>query len=681
MRWGRSSPLGAVSDLGLVTKAFLMQPVFIANSVDAVSRQRYEMLLHAGTVCVAWLIFVLYAMLLTGCSGLGGDGSGSSYAANGPLPDVAPIRAAPSVPLKRRVRPEGVSPQTQSTADVNVWLYVSLASQTHLMKLGADPTTGTRIWEQYLRSNQLPFARVTGPDDLTRISAPGLLILASAVVLSDAEKQAVLEWRNRGGSVLSTWLTATHSPSGESVNFDFMRDVLDVTVVGNTQDEADDTFMIMHGDKPVSHSLQAGTRVWLPRVPSQLPLRLVGQHEAAQIMNWSRSFSMKTPAGLISYNERQMPSGRPSRTVTLGYPEQSWQSANPDQLKAITGEVFAWLRRQPRAYLSAWPFPYQSVSLLALQAAEQLGDSDVAIAKTLSDMGGRSTFYVNSSLVEKDAPLIKKVQGLGHEIAYFGDSFEGFKGQSKTKQTQRMNTMQKQFAAAGIAVPMPASFATPMEAYDDTTQGLLQALKFDNYLAFIEVSESSLPFLVNRADATTEATVVLPRTVVGPEDALDDDPDTGLDNFLAGLELSARMGAMSVVRIPSQSLLLPEQRQRIWEKMSAMREKVWMASAKQIAQWWRNRDRVRVTLEPHPQGYVVSATVARAVEVQEPLSILVNLPHLNSRVLLQALKPGDKLPELRMVDPWRAAITLRAPAAGHYAWLLKFEESAAHEKR
>lgn len=661
--------------------ALAVKLVSFKKSMNDVLLNDGEPLLGVARPSFALLLVMLFAMLLPGCSGLGGDGSGSSYAAIGPLPGVAPIRAAASVPLKQRVRLDGVGPQTQSTVDVNVWLYVSLASQTHLMKLGADPTTGTRIWEHYLRSNQLPFARVTVADDLTRISTPALLILASSVVLSDAEKQAVLEWRNRGGSVLSTWLTATHSPSGESMNLDFMRDVLDVSVVGNTQDEADDIFMTMHGDQPVSHSLQAGTRVWLPRIPNQLPLRLVGKHEAAQIMNWSRSFAMKTPAGLISYNERKMPSGRHSRTVTLGYPERSWQSANPDQLKAVTGEVFAWLRRQPSAYLSAWPFPYQSVSLLAVQAAEQLGDGDAAIAKKLSDMGGRSTFYVNSSLAEKGAPLIKKVQGIGHEIAYYGDSFEGFKGQPKSKQAERMDAMQKQFAEAGIVVPMPASFAAPLESYDATTQGLLQDRKFDNYLAFMEVSESSLPFFANKSDTTSEGTVVLPRTLIGPEDALDDDPDTGLDNFLVGLELSARMGGMSVVRIPSQSLLLPEQRKRIWEKMSAMREKVWMASAKQIAEWWRNRDRVRVNLESHPQGYVVSATVARAVEVQEPLSILVNLPHPNSRVLLQALKPGDKLPEVRMVDPWRAAITMRAPVAGHYAWLLKFEESAAHEKR
>jgi hypothetical protein len=103
-----------------------------------------------------------------------------------------------------------------------------------------------------------------------------------------------------------------------------MRDVLDVQVAGNTQGEADDTFMVVHGDNPVSHSLPAGTRVWMGRVPKQLPLRLVGKQEAAQIMSWSRGFDAQKPSGLLAFNERKMPSGEYSRTATLGYPEQNW---------------------------------------------------------------------------------------------------------------------------------------------------------------------------------------------------------------------------------------------------------------------------------------------------------------------------------------------------------------------
>ena len=73
--------------------------------------------------------------------------------------------------------------------------------------------------------------------------------------LSESEQKAVFQWRNRGGSVLSTWLTASHSETGVPLGDAFMREVLDVQVVGDTQGEKEDTYMIVHGDSPVSHRL------------------------------------------------------------------------------------------------------------------------------------------------------------------------------------------------------------------------------------------------------------------------------------------------------------------------------------------------------------------------------------------------------------------------------------------
>jgi hypothetical protein len=657
-----------------------VKTVFLINLINTILRNTRELLWRVGILSTVRLMAISFAMLLlSGCTGLGNENSDNSYVASPPLPGVTPIRAAPSVPLKRRVIPTPAAANSESMSDVKVWLYVSLASQNHLMKLGAAPSTGARTWENYLRASDIPFARITNPVDLSHLVSPGVLILPSAPVLSDAEKLFVLAWRNHGGSVLSTWLTGTHSIDGEWLGHDFMRDVLDVELGGSTQDEMNDTFMVVHGDSPVSHTLAAGTRVWLERAPGQLPLRLVGRHEAAQVMNWSRSFDAKKPASLISYNERKMPSGRYSRTVTLGYPEQNWQRSDPKQLTAITDDIFAWLSRQPRAYLGGWPFPYQSGLLLALQAVNPMTESEVAIAKTIFDMGGRATFYVHGGNSTASVPMIKKVQTLGHEIGYLGDKFQGFKDQPAAEQAERLDKMQRQLEDADIVVPMPASFSAPMDSYDNTTQLLLQEKKFDNYLAFMDVSDGRLPFLADKLETTIGSTVVLPRTLIGPEDAIEKDPVSGLDNFLGGLDLSARMGSLSVVRVTSQSLLRPEQRKRIFEKMQSMRGNAWIASARQVAQWWRNRERVVISLDSHPQGYVLSATVTRAVTVQEPLSIWVNLPNRNSRVRLQALQKGGKLPVVMAVDPWRSVITWRAPLAGKYAWLLKFEESVGHE--
>lgn len=465
------------------------------------------------------------------------------FASNGPPPVLKPIRAAPSI---ARIRPPKLAPEVAepvNPSSVSVWLYASLASQAHLMKLGADPTTGTRMWENYLRANSITFARITSAVEIEKMPVSGVLLLPSTAVMSEAEKRAVMQWRNRGGAILSTWLTATHSETGESMGFAFMRDVLDVEVAGNTEDAVEDNFMMMHGDNPVSHSLLAGTRVWLERVPRQLPLRLVGKQEGAQIMNWSRSYEARKPAGLLAFNERQMPSGQLSRTVALGYPEQNWLRSDPKQLEALTRDILSWLLRRPQAYVGAWPYPHQGGLLLAIQAAEQVADLDIDIGKTFRKMGGRATYYVNGGNVAKAAPAIREVKALGHEIGYLGDQFAGFKGQPEATQAERLDSMQKQVADAGIAVPMPASFSAPLDSYDSTTQRLMVERKFSNYLAFMEVTDSNLPFVANRSADGLAQTVVLPRTLIGPEEAIDEgDPEEGLTNFLAGLDLSVRMG-------------------------------------------------------------------------------------------------------------------------------------------
>jgi hypothetical protein len=266
-------------------------------------------------------VFLFVLGQLCGCSSsekIPSDASVKRYLPSPPLPDIAPIRQSPSVPVIYRARPQNEPEQPPTGQLGHILLYASIASQSHLMTMGVDPTTSTRIWENYLRDNKMPFTRVTAPEALEAVQKPGVLILPASMVLSDAEKQAVLQWRNRGGAILSTRLTGTHSESGQSLGYGFMRDVLDVEVVGTTENEADDTFMMVHGDSPVSNSLASGTRVWLERVNGALPLRLAGKQMAAKVMSWSRGFEIQKPAGLISYNERRMPSGMHSGTVKLG---------------------------------------------------------------------------------------------------------------------------------------------------------------------------------------------------------------------------------------------------------------------------------------------------------------------------------------------------------------------------
>lgn len=604
------------------------------------------------------------------------------FAKDAPLPIAHSIRPAPGIAPKRRPASATPSKVPAILPDVSVWLYASLASQSQLMQFGADPTSGVRTWENYLGANKIPFSRITTAIDMGRIPNVGVLILPSAVALSEDERQAVIQWRNRGGSILSTWLTATHSETGKFTGYEFMRDVLDVQVVGNTEKEVDDTFMMVHGDSVVAHSLPAGTRVWLERVPQQLPLRLIAKQSAAQIMSWSRGYDTNKPSGLLTFDEREMPSGKFSRTATMGYPEQNWVRSDPKQLNALTGDILSWLQRQPQVYLGAWPYPYQGALLVAVQAAETVADVDVAFAKALKDVGGRATYYVHGGNVAKAAEAIKKVQALGHEIGYLGDLFEGFKDQPESTQAERLDAMQQQIASASITIPTPASFSPPLDSYDKTTQRVLAEHKFDNYVAFMELTDTCLPFFANRSEDGSGQMAVLSRTQIAPEESLDaDDPAAGFNSFLEGLDISVSMGCLSIVRLPAQSLLTPEQRKQLLDKIQTLRKRAWTVSAKQITQWWRNRERVSVALHPHPKGYLLTVSVKHPVTSKEPLSILVNLPQRNSRVRLQALGKVKKVPAVIEIDPWRVAVILHEPPIGQQEWLLQFEEPLLTKKR
>ena len=616
-------------------------------------------------------------LALAGCAGTG-TGTRDGARAAAPLPGMAPIQAAESTPPPRRRKP---ARHGRPAGPVDVWVYVSAASQAQLMQMGADPTSATRLWENYFRAASTPFAAVSDAQSLNGVTTPGLLVLPSVTVLSGAERDAILDWRNRGGAVLSTWKTGAYSPEGKPLGFDFMRDVLDVEVVGDTEDEPDDVFMMVHGDDAVAHSLPAGTRVWLERVRNQLPLRLVGKHEAAQIMNWSRGYDVQKPAGLIAYNERRMPSGRVSRVVTIGYPEQNWQRSDPRQLKALTDDILAWLLRRPSATLGAWPYPYQSSILLALQAAEPVSENDLLLARTISAMGGRFTCYIHADNAAKAAPVIRKLQSLGHEIAYFGDVFEGFKDQPAEQQAERLDAMTRSIATAGIKLPASAGFAPPLDSYDATTLQLLQARGFDTSMTFMETTESRLPFLA-KGDGPGEPTVVLARTLMGPEDALEEDSEGWLEDYVGAMQLSARMGAMSIIRIPTRTFVVQDQMDVILATMRSLSRTAWIAPAHRIAEWWRYRSKVSASFSHEGQDDVLTVVVPSAAKTRAmPIAVWLTLPQMHGRARLEAVAESASgrgarkapVPRVVAVDAWRSVVTWTAFAPGTHRWRVHFD--------
>ncbi|MDD5481320.1 hypothetical protein, partial [Rhodoferax sp.] len=102
-----------------------------------------------------------------------------------------------------------------------VWLYASPTSKTLYASSAADFQNNIRQWETFLSKYHVPFKTIASPAQLES-STPGVLVLPSLVALSDKERLAIGQFRQAGGSVLSSWLTGVRDEQGTWLGFDFM---------------------------------------------------------------------------------------------------------------------------------------------------------------------------------------------------------------------------------------------------------------------------------------------------------------------------------------------------------------------------------------------------------------------------------------------------------------------------
>ena len=572
--------------------------------------------------------------------------------------ELAP--AAPTTPMIQRVQ-----------------IYASPPTRARLTAAGMDANESVRTWEVFLRKYRIPFQLVASVEQL-EILQPGVLLLPSAIALTDRERRAVIDFRGKGGGVLSTWMTGVQNEAGESRGYGFMQDALGVKVVGNTEAQANDNWLMPHGDNPVTHSLPAGVRIWTERVKPWYPLRLVGAHPAANVMNWGRTVVPEQASTTITFDERIQQTGRLSRSVVFGYPERLWVSADPKMLEAIAHNSLMWLLRQPDVYVTAWPHPYASAFVLAVDSGDPVAEADLNFARQFEDVGGRATYYVLSEFAKESAVILKKIHARGHEVAFLGDRFQAFKGQSTDEQAKRLVTMQSELKAAGLDISVNAGFHAPMEQYDKTTEKLLKERSFGHYISPMEASEARLPFFAKEstgAEKSARTLVVLPRTLGGPDDE-DRDADNGMKEFFNELDLADQMAGLAVVRITSQSSLDKAQLGEFFGHLKALNNRMWMPTGGQVAEWWRERDRVSASLESNALAPLIRVTINGDKPLRQAVAVWVNLPESRGSVRLVARGSYAKLPKVVRIDDWRDAIVLDGFAAGEYQWHLYFDKPA-----
>ncbi len=551
-----------------------------------------------------------------------------------------------------------------------IFLYSSPSSKVYFTKIGGNYEVLLNPWRNYFKERNIQAIEL---HDLSEIKAQtaGVLIAPSALSLSDAERDAILSFRANGGGVLATWATGTRNASGEWTGWQFLES-LGAKTVGEIPADSESRHLTLTGESPLSFQQPAGTRIWMGQTTESL-LRFTGESIAARLMDWPRVLKEKyRNEGAIVFTETAPDVGR---TALFAFSETSWES-RPFVPHQVIDDTLKWLQRQPSVVRAAWPNGRLSAQIIEMDT-EQGFQNASAFAALMKSIDYRATFYVLTSVAVQFPDLLKEL-ARNFEIGYHGDVHSSFKGQPPQIQEQRILNMKAELASVLGDVASITGFRAPTEGYDATTEQLLQKHGVRHHAADPNRWEGRLPALIKMEGvATNDSLVVLARTQRDDInlywEKLDATQTTKalIDDF----DLAVDTGALGFLSVHSQNFaegsVLRQAMPAFLDHVQRRRSQIWLASSGEVAQWWRDRDRVSLSSAISGKRMVINLTV-KGTDPVNGFTLLIIQPQKGMLPTVQSTKIGAPVPQVTRLDDYRAAVRFDSLTPGDYVFQATF---------
>lgn len=556
-----------------------------------------------------------------------------------------------------------------------VYLYASPANQAYFSKIGGSHETLLLPWRNYFQDRKREFSEIRDVSKLTAAQG-SVLILPSVVALDDDERAAIAAFRARGGSILSTWATGTRNSKGDWVGWQFLEG-LGAKMVGEIPADADVRQLVLNGESPVSHTLPAGQRTWMDKTAEPL-LRFKGDMVAGRFMNWARLVDdERRGEGAVVFTETTAnATTASSRVAVFSFAETAWES-HPLVTYQLIDDTLKWLQREPAIILAAWPDGKRAAQVIQMDTEEGFPNA-LPFASMMRAFNYRATFYVLTS-VGKQFPDVLKNLAADFEVGYHADVHDGFKGQSIPTQERRLLTMRQEMSSVLSDIKPMTGFRAPTESYDGTTEQLLQKVGIRHHAADPARSEGRLPVFAKLEGVDPKnGLVVLPRTqrddinlaqqnlsVEQTSKALIDDFDLVFDS-----------GALGWLSVHSQNFnadgVLIKAMPSYLAHLNRSRNSLWLASAGQVADWWRERERFKLSSSYSGKRLLFDISI----KGDKPLSgasVIVMLPQKGILPKVRGVKTDMVAPVVSKIDDYRASIVFHSLSPGNYAYQATFQ--------
>lgn len=557
-----------------------------------------------------------------------------------------------------------------SSSGPRFYLYVSPSTTRYFASLDVNYDSYLQHWRLFFKERRFSVNTVSDLSAIPQEPAP-VLVLPSALALSNAEKQGLANFQRQGGSILATWAPGSRNRNGEFDGYGFVEQLFGVKVSGEIARSSREEFLSLSGDTPITSGYPAGRRIWIESRPEKW-LRLAGGSQAGFYTDWLRITAPGGGAAAVTYGEHDA-ARRHARWVMLGFSETSW-GTQARELYGLLENSLHWLARGVTVTRKTWPIPYRAAYVIEMDTEEGFKNAQ-HLARMMDDIvGAPATFYSITSEAERHPELVRDL-ARRHEIAFHGDVHTSFRRQPEVVQAERLDRMQKDMAKIlGGPVPLPG-FRPPREEYDTTTERLLHAKGFGHHAVDPDRTDAILPFIYPGGKSRQEGSlVIIPRAQRDdfnlPIARQGNEAEKALQDALtADFDLAVQLGALGFLSIHSQHFgqdsLLNAVMPAFLRHVARHKEQVWVTSSNRIAHWWRERERLEYGITGSSGKFVINVTVHGRQPLETAVFIVANA-RANVPARVRAVGSGDVRVAVNPMDDLRSAIVLDGIPPGRY---------------
>ena len=488
--------------------------------------------------------------------------------------------------------------------------------------MGALTEESWRIehWRNQLRSRGME-TRITTPGRLERdLAGCRLLVLSDAGELTEAQTAAVLNFLERGNSLILTGRSGEKNsrPGADSLSDELGLKYADLRVDGETAPR-----IIMNTPSYLTARILPGQLIFTAEAPGYTTLR----DAAGSIPGyWYSTEGGQDSERWFNYPAMLASTYRGGRFLWLGPTIDSFGGDidTADALAKLIDNALDWFYNRAAAEKNPWKGFYEKSIIFAQ-------DTEAGFANTLELLRIEdlppTTFFVLTDMARINMAVFLAVgENPAAEIAVHGDSHDVFRGQSFEEQKARFRAILDFKEKAGRTDV--TGFRPPEEQYDYYTLRAMAETGFE-YIFADDWPSRAAPKILDIQGKTLVQFPLLNRDDIKiiVEQRLYDN-SLILEEYIADIDNIFSLGGLYMFDFHSHVLASERHIHVIRDIINYLRPlNVWKVSCAEMSDWWKMRDNVDFKVVSRTTNFIEIEAVNRSREIPaEGISFTVWLP-------------------------------------------------------